>query len=104
MDPITGSTTSAPTPWTIILLVCLVFEALLFAIFTLIMFGVQVQAIWHDQTGIEQLKKETNNWHKRHSWKSFTSVFGKGFSLHWFSPFTRVSVGGRVETNFTYAV
>ncbi|XP_054164596.1 palmitoyltransferase ZDHHC3-like [Oppia nitens] len=103
-DPINGTTSTGPAPWTIILLVCLVFEALLFAIFTLIMFGVQVQAIWHDQTGIEQLKKETNKWHRQHSWKSFTTVFGKGFSVYWFSPFTRVSVGGRVEPNFTYAV
>ncbi len=99
-----GTSTNTPTPWTIILLVCLVFEALLFAIFTLIMFGVQVQAIWHDETGIEQLKKETAKWHKQHSWKSFKAVFGKGFSLQWFSPFTRVSIGGKVETNFAYAV
>ena len=101
-----GTTTdgrSSPTPWTIILLVCLVFEGLLFAIFTLIMFGVQIQAIWNDETGIEQLKKETGRWHKQTSWKSFRVVFGKGFSLSWFSPFTRVAIGGRVEPSYSYS-
>lgn len=89
------SSKEMPTPWTVILLVCLVFEGLLFAIFTMIMFGVQVQAIWNDETGIEQLKKETGI-SKRRSWKSFRSVFGKGFTLNWFSPFTRPMVGGKV--------
>ncbi|GIY39328.1 hypothetical protein CEXT_443451 [Caerostris extrusa] len=44
-------------PVTVILLILLIFEALLFAIFTCVMFGTQVQAIWNDETGIEQLKK-----------------------------------------------
>ena len=99
----TSGGSAAPTPWTIILLVCLVFEALLFSIFTVIMFGVQIQAIWNDETGIEHLKKETVN-SRRRSWKSFKSVFGKGFDLSWFSPFTRPVVGGEVETKFAYAV
>jgi len=99
-----GSGSSSPTPWTIILLVCLVFEALLFSIFTLIMFGVQIQAIWNDETGIEHLKKETVN-SRRRSWKSVRNVFGKGFSISWFSPFTRPMIGGDVETaRFTYSV
>jgi palmitoyltransferase len=89
------SSLEAPTPWTIILLVCLVFESLLFAIFTFIMFGVQLQAIWNDETGIEQLKKETVV-SKRRSWKALRNVFGKGFSLQWLSPFTRPSVTSRV--------
>ncbi|RWS25546.1 Palmitoyltransferase ZDHHC3-like protein [Leptotrombidium deliense] len=92
------------TTWTIVLLVCLVFEALLFAVFTCIMFGVQIQAIWNDETGIEQLKKEAVRWSKRRSWKSFKVVFGKGFNLSWFSPFTRPTVGGKVESNYLYAV
>lgn len=93
---------ASPTPWTIILLVCLVFEALLFSIFTLIMFVVQVQAIWKDETGIEHLKKENIN-SRRKSWKSVRNVFGKGFSISWFSPFTR-PIGGEVEERFTYSV
>jgi len=98
-----GPSSSPPTPWTIILLVCLVFEALLFAIFTLIMFGVQIQAIWNDETGIEHLKKETVS-SRRRSWKSFRRVFGKGFSLSWFSPFTRPVIGGEVESKYSYSV
>ena len=39
-------------PATIILLLFLMFEGLLFALFTSIMFGTQVSAIWHDQTVI----------------------------------------------------
>jgi len=89
------SVKDTPAPWTIILLVCLVFESLLFSIFTLIMFGVQVQAIWNDETGIEQLKKD-KKLSKRQSWKSFRNVFGKGFSLSWLSPFTSPMMGGKV--------
>jgi hypothetical protein len=33
-------------------------QGLLFALFTSIMFGTQVSAIWYDETGIEALKKE----------------------------------------------
>ncbi|KAK1121433.1 hypothetical protein K0M31_010235 [Melipona bicolor] len=45
-------------PATVVLLLFLAFEALLFAIFTAVMLGTQLQAIWNDETGIEQLKKE----------------------------------------------
>jgi hypothetical protein len=37
-------------PATVVLLVFLVFEALLFAIFTAVMLGTQLQAIWNDET------------------------------------------------------
>lgn len=37
-------------PVTVILLLFLTFEALLFAIFTLIMLGTQMTAIWNDET------------------------------------------------------
>lgn len=37
-------------PATVVLILFLVFEALLFAIFTAIMFGTQLQAIWNDET------------------------------------------------------
>lgn len=37
-------------PATVILLLFLTFEALLFAVFTLIMLGTQISAIWNDET------------------------------------------------------
>lgn len=37
-------------PTTVVLLVFLVFEALLFAIFTIAMLATQLQAIWNDET------------------------------------------------------
>ncbi|GIY37181.1 palmitoyltransferase ZDHHC3 [Caerostris darwini] len=82
---------SKSPPVTVILLILLIFEALLFAIFTCVMFGTQVQAIWNDETGIEQLKKESVRWQKRSPWRSLRSVFGR-FSLVWFSPFTGPSL------------
>ena len=37
-------------PATIVFLLFLIFEGLLFALFTSIMFGTQVSAIWYDET------------------------------------------------------
>lgn len=103
-DPKTGFVmSSSPAPINIILLICVVFEGLLFAIFTMIMFAVQMQAIWNDETSIEQLKKETNKrWSRRQRWRNIRAVFGlKGFSFSWFSPFTRVESIAYVESNYT---
>ncbi|XP_013098101.2 palmitoyltransferase ZDHHC3 [Stomoxys calcitrans] len=75
-------------PATIFLLLFLTFEALMFAIFTIIMLATQLTAILNDQTGIEQLKKEEARWAKKSRLKSIQSVFGR-FSLAWFSPFTK---------------
>lgn len=45
-------------PATVVLLLFLAFEALLFAIFTVVMLGTQLQAIWNDETVcIRYLKK-----------------------------------------------
>jgi palmitoyltransferase len=74
-------------PATTILLIILLFEGLLFAIFTLVMFGTQVHAICSDETGIEQLKNEEAVWEKRERWKSLQIVFGGRFSVNWFNPF-----------------
>lgn len=103
IDPKTGYAVTTPTPLNVILLICLVFEGLLFAIFTCIMFADQMQAIWHDETGIEQLKKETGKrWNRRQRWRSMRAVFGlKGFNLAWFSPFTRIESKVHVESNYT---
>lgn len=74
-------------PATIVFLLFLIFEGLLFALFTSIMFGTQVSAIWYDETGIESLKKVEASWVRKSRWKSMQAVFGR-FSIHWFSPFT----------------
>lgn len=42
-------------PTTVVLLVFLIFEALLFAIFTVVMLITQIQAIWNDETVSLQL-------------------------------------------------
>ncbi|RZF36243.1 hypothetical protein LSTR_LSTR013668 [Laodelphax striatellus] len=89
-------------PTTVFFLVFLVFEALLFAIFTAAMLGTQLQAIWNDETGIEQLKKEEARWVKKSRWKNIQFVFGR-FSLAWFSPFTRPPPKVKIE-NYLYSV
>ncbi|XP_023028463.1 palmitoyltransferase ZDHHC3 [Leptinotarsa decemlineata] len=94
-------TTYSP-PATVVLLLFLMFEALLFAIFTVVMLGTQVQAIWNDETGIEQLKKEEARWVKKSRWKSIQAVFGR-FSLLWFSPFARPAPKFKNESDL-YAV
>ncbi|KAM3821373.1 palmitoyltransferase ZDHHC3 isoform 1-T2 [Vipera latastei] len=75
-------------PTTVILLILLCFEALLFLIFTSVMFGTQVHSICTDETGIERLKKEQPTWEKASSWEGMKLAFGGNFSLRWFSPFS----------------
>lgn len=85
-------------PATIVFLLFLIFEGLLFSLFTAIMFGTQISAIWYDETAIESLKKEEARWEKKSRWKSIQAVFGPAhgpavgsrFSLHWLSPFTHL--------------
>uniref|UniRef100_T1ISB8 Palmitoyltransferase n=1 Tax=Strigamia maritima TaxID=126957 RepID=T1ISB8_STRMM len=95
-------TTFSP-PATVILLLFLIFEAMLFATFTAVMFGTQIQAIWHDETGIEQLKKEEARWVKKSRWKSIQAVFGR-FSVAWFSPFTTPRQSTGKGDGFLYSV
>lgn len=71
------------------MLVFLTFEALLFSLFTAVMFSLQVKAIWCDWTGIENLKKENRN--RRSGCESLKSVFGDNVIL-WLSPFTQAPV------------
>ncbi|CAL1532311.1 unnamed protein product [Lymnaea stagnalis] len=73
-------------PATTIFLIFLIFEGMLFGIFTGIMFGTQMSAVCTDETGIEQLKKEERE--RRSRWLSIKGVFGHPFSIHWFSPFS----------------
>ena len=83
-------------PATVVLLLFLIFEALLFAVFTIIMLGTQLTAIWNDETGIEQLKKEEAKWTKKSRWKSIESVFGR-FSILWMSPFSAPNFKTKLE-------
>ncbi|XP_049438668.1 palmitoyltransferase ZDHHC3-A isoform X1 [Epinephelus fuscoguttatus] len=78
-------------PATVILLILLCFEGLLFLIFTSVMFGTQVHSICTDETGIERLKGETGKWGKMSCWESMQMAFGSPFSLSWCSPFAGLS-------------
>ncbi|XP_065573949.1 palmitoyltransferase ZDHHC3-like [Artemia franciscana] len=71
---------------TIVLVLFLLFEGVLFAIFTMIMFASQIHAIWNDETGIEQLKREEAKWTRQRRWKNMSNVFGR-YSILWLSPF-----------------
>ncbi|XP_032173113.1 palmitoyltransferase ZDHHC3 isoform X1 [Neovison vison] len=75
-------------PTTVILLILLCFEGLLFLIFTSVMFGTQVHSICTDETGIERLKRKHQPRERRGSWKSVKETFGGDFSLNWFNPFS----------------
>ncbi|CAL8259710.1 unnamed protein product [Boreogadus saida] len=75
-------------PATVILLILLCFEALLFLIFTSVMFGTQVHSICTDETGIERLKGETGKWDKVPCWEAMQAACGGPFSLSWCSPFS----------------
>lgn len=72
---------------TTIFLIFLLFEGLLFGLFTAIMCGTQMSGICTDETGIENLKKDCPTWERRTWWLSIKSVFGHPFSIRWFSPF-----------------
>ncbi|XP_039693437.1 palmitoyltransferase ZDHHC3 isoform X1 [Pteropus medius] len=75
-------------PTTVILLILLCFEGLLFFIFTSVMFGTQVHSICTDETGIERLKRKHQPREYRGSWKLVQDIFGGRFSLNWFNPFS----------------
>lgn len=74
-----------PAPENLIMLVFLVFETLLFSLFTLIMFIIQIKSIWCDSTNIENRKKEKRK--RLTGCVSFKNVFGDN-PLLWLSPFT----------------
>ncbi|KAM6967402.1 palmitoyltransferase ZDHHC3-like isoform 2-T2 [Aplochiton taeniatus] len=91
-------------PVTVILLILLCFEALLFLIFTSVMFGTQVHSICTDETGIEQLKKEERRWAKKTKWMNMRAVFGHPFSIFWFSPFSRARPDHGKAESYQYVV
>lgn len=74
-------------PITVILLVFLCLEGLLFFTFTAVMFGTQIHSICNDETEIERLKSEKPTWERRLRWEGMKSVFGGPPSLLWMNPF-----------------
>jgi len=90
---------------TIVLIVCVIFEGLLFGIFTLIMFCTQVNSIVQDETGIEHLKNEKHRDRLGSSggaWKDrLSETFGGRFGLVWFSPFAS-SLSTRKRQEYSY--
>ncbi|XP_061109823.1 palmitoyltransferase ZDHHC3-A-like isoform X1 [Conger conger] len=82
-------------PATVILLILLSFEGLLFLIFTSVMFGTQVHSICTDETGIERLKGETPTWERVPRWRGMKAAFGDPPSLAWLSPFSELHCGRR---------
>ncbi|OWA54997.1 Palmitoyltransferase ZDHHC3 [Hypsibius exemplaris] len=76
-------------PTSIILLIFLLFEGLLFFLFTCIMFCTQLCAIWNDETGIEQLQSDKErSWARRKRFSGLRAVFGDNCSIWWLSPFS----------------
>ncbi|EPQ05438.1 Palmitoyltransferase ZDHHC7 [Myotis brandtii] len=74
-------------PITVILLIFLCLEGLLFFTFTAVMFGTQIHSICNDETEIERLKSEEPTWERRLRWEGMKSVFGGPPSLLWINPF-----------------
>ncbi|XP_067931864.1 palmitoyltransferase ZDHHC3-like [Watersipora subatra] len=86
-----------------VFLIFLIFEGLLFGIFTAIMFGTQVQAVCSDETAIESLKGEEATWDKGSGWLNMKTVFGHPFSWRWFSPFHTPIFAGKPQA-YLYTV
>lgn len=76
----------SPPVTTVILAMCAV-EAILFFLFTVVMFCTQTSNIIEDSTGIEQLKQEDVTWQKRSALNSMRQVFGDPITYRWLSPF-----------------
>ncbi|KAM9231501.1 palmitoyltransferase ZDHHC3 isoform 1-T1 [Leptosomus discolor] len=90
-------------PTTVILLILLCFEALLFLIFTSVMFGTQVHSICTDETGIERLKNQKPTWEKISGWEGMKLAFGGAFSLGWFNPFSNLNCKSPVPAEMVAA-
>uniref|UniRef100_A0A3Q2U7Z6 Palmitoyltransferase n=1 Tax=Fundulus heteroclitus TaxID=8078 RepID=A0A3Q2U7Z6_FUNHE len=72
----------------VLLLIFLCLEAILFLTFTAVMFGTQIHSICNDETEIERLKNEKPTWERHMRWDGMKSVFGGPPSLLWCNPFT----------------
>ncbi|CAI4221212.1 unnamed protein product [Auanema sp. JU1783] len=74
-------------PGTTLLLIFLLFESILFSIFTLVMFGTQISAICSDESTIDAMKNPKVEKIKGKSWKNLQYVFGGPCSMRWLNPF-----------------
>nr|DBA16762.1 TPA: hypothetical protein GDO54_002302 [Pyxicephalus adspersus] len=79
-------------PVTVILMIFLCLEGLLFLTFTAVMFGTQIHSICNDETEIERLKSEKPTWERRLRWDGMRSVFGGQPSLLWINPFVGLPI------------
>jgi len=89
---------------TTIMMMFLIFEGLLFGLFTAIMCGSQLTSICEDETGIEQLKHDRDIYEKRSCWTNIRTVFGRDFSFRWFSPFHNEVERTRFVPFYSYPV
>lgn len=74
--------------FTCVFILGLIVEALVFGLFTMIMFITQVYSIADDETGIESLTKNGPKSEQLSRWKRLTLACGSPFSWRWFSPFS----------------
>lgn len=77
---------SVGPPATTLMLIFLLFEAILFVIFTSVMFGTQIAGICQDETTIESMRKDHEDRQNNNYWKNLQLVFGGPFGLYWFNP------------------
>ncbi|XP_071508330.1 palmitoyltransferase ZDHHC3-like [Diadema antillarum] len=91
-------------PATVIFMLALTIEAMLFVLFTAIMFGTQVHAICTDETGIEQLKKQKATWMRKTRCMAFRAVCGSKMSLSWLNPLVTPNQNIGKELTYMYSV
>ncbi|KAI3385937.1 hypothetical protein SNEBB_008793 [Seison nebaliae] len=74
-------------PASIVIIIFLTFESLLFGIFTGVMFCSQVSGIYTDETAIECLQNSKESIEENDGWFNLKQTFGRRFGISWFSPF-----------------
>ncbi|XP_067905237.1 palmitoyltransferase ZDHHC7 [Heterodontus francisci] len=79
-------------PVTVILIIFLCLEGLLFLTFTSVMFGTQLHSICNDETEIERLKNEKPTWERKLRWEGMKNVFGGRPSFLWINPFSGIRI------------
>ncbi|CAI2306871.1 unnamed protein product [Caenorhabditis sp. 36 PRJEB53466] len=97
---------SLAPPGTTLLLIFLLFESILFAIFTAVMFGTQISSICNDETTIESMKSRNSmmdeeDRNRNNSWKNLQMVFGGPFGIRWFNPLANPFIS---RPTFEYSV
>ncbi|XP_041048110.1 palmitoyltransferase ZDHHC7 [Carcharodon carcharias] len=79
-------------PVTVILIIFLCLEGVLFLTFTSVMFGTQLHSICNDETEIERLKNEKPTWERKLRWEGMKNVFGGQPSFLWINPFSGIRI------------